>query len=219
MEFDLHMESAHLQAIEVFNFKSYQGKHVIGPMTELTAIMGPNGSGKSNLMDAISFALVIKSNKLRAKNVSNLVNNSSTPNGDFVLAYVKLVFKLKPQLKNLSLQRNICKDNSTEYLMDDTKISKDQYVRILNQFGFNVKNKIFLIFQGTIDKLITKNPKDFTTILEELSGSVEYKDSYDQLKVSHICNLVFSYIYLNFRRNIMKKKRNFMDLPELKGSV
>ncbi|EFO97058.1 hypothetical protein CRE_25880 [Caenorhabditis remanei] len=45
----------HLDTLEIENFKSYKGFHLIGPFSRFTAIIGPNGSGKSNLMDAISF--------------------------------------------------------------------------------------------------------------------------------------------------------------------
>lgn len=34
-----------LDRLEVENFKSYGGKHVIGPFRSFTAIIGPNGSG------------------------------------------------------------------------------------------------------------------------------------------------------------------------------
>lgn len=34
-----------LFSLEVENFKSYKGKHVIGPFANFTAIIGPNGSG------------------------------------------------------------------------------------------------------------------------------------------------------------------------------
>lgn len=32
--------------LELENFKSYKGKHKIGPFKNFTAIVGPNGSGK-----------------------------------------------------------------------------------------------------------------------------------------------------------------------------
>lgn len=32
--------------IEVENFKSYEGKQIIGPFSDFTCIIGPNGSGK-----------------------------------------------------------------------------------------------------------------------------------------------------------------------------
>ena len=43
----------YISRLEVENFKSYKGKHVIGPFSRFTAVVGPNGSGKSNIMDAI----------------------------------------------------------------------------------------------------------------------------------------------------------------------
>ena len=53
--------------LEVYNFKSYAGKQVIGPFKDFTCVIGPNGSGKSNLMDAISFVLGVSSRHLRGK--------------------------------------------------------------------------------------------------------------------------------------------------------
>jgi len=40
--FDIMGKISHL---EVFNFKSYAGKQVIGPFKDFTAVIGPNGSG------------------------------------------------------------------------------------------------------------------------------------------------------------------------------
>ena len=171
-----------LAAIEFFNFKSYKGRHLVGPLTNLTAVIGPNGSGKSNLMDAISFALVIKSAKLRAKNVSKLINISSLDDSP-TEAYVKLIFKSKLDFRILTFMRSIENNNLSKYYIDESMVTKEVYMKTLLELGFNAKNKIFLIFQGTIDTLITKNPTDFTAILEEISGSSEFKEDYDKLKV------------------------------------
>lgn len=37
----------YLQRLELENFKSYKGKHTVGPFKRFTAIIGPNGCGKS----------------------------------------------------------------------------------------------------------------------------------------------------------------------------
>ena len=43
-----------IQFIEVENFKSYAGKHRIGPFhATFTAVIGPNGSGKSNIRASV----------------------------------------------------------------------------------------------------------------------------------------------------------------------
>lgn len=62
-----------LVRIELCDFKSYRGHHVIGPFMPFTSIIGPNGAGKSNLMDAISFVLGIKSAQLRSSQLKDLV--------------------------------------------------------------------------------------------------------------------------------------------------
>src|SRR3989338_9076918 len=51
--------------LEVENFKSYKGKHTIGPFDNFTCIIGPNGAGKSNVMDAISFVLGLRAAYMR----------------------------------------------------------------------------------------------------------------------------------------------------------
>ena len=37
--------SGRIDRLEVANFKSYRGSHVIGPFDKFTAVIGPNGSG------------------------------------------------------------------------------------------------------------------------------------------------------------------------------
>jgi hypothetical protein len=39
-----------LEHLEIDNFKSYSGKHTIGPFKDFTAVIGPNGSGKLCLL-------------------------------------------------------------------------------------------------------------------------------------------------------------------------
>ncbi|KIM24826.1 hypothetical protein M408DRAFT_75433 [Serendipita vermifera MAFF 305830] len=62
-----------LTRLEVFNFKSYRGLHVIGPFQNFTCIIGPNGSGKSNVMDAISFVLGVRSMYLRSNDKTDFI--------------------------------------------------------------------------------------------------------------------------------------------------
>lgn len=38
---------ARMESLELENFKSFKGRHIIGPFRQFTAIIGPNGSGKS----------------------------------------------------------------------------------------------------------------------------------------------------------------------------
>lgn len=78
------------EALIVNNFKSYRGRHLIGPLRRFTGIIGPNGAGashcqyrkgliiflylgKSNLMDAMSFVLGVQARHMRGSNLSDLI--------------------------------------------------------------------------------------------------------------------------------------------------
>lgn len=73
--------------IVVENFKSYSGRHTIGPFHKVndhsslfqsfTSIVGPNGSGKSNVIDAFMFVLGYRAKKLRQAKVADLIHVSA----------------------------------------------------------------------------------------------------------------------------------------------
>ncbi len=62
-----------LSSIELFNFKSFEGHHVVGPFLPFSAIVGPNGGGKSNILDAVSFGLGYKQLSSKHKHMAELV--------------------------------------------------------------------------------------------------------------------------------------------------
>ena len=66
-----------ISRLEVFNFKSYAGKQIIGPFKDFSAVIGPNGAGKSNLMDAISFVLGVRAAHLRGHHLLDLIHRSA----------------------------------------------------------------------------------------------------------------------------------------------
>jgi structural maintenance of chromosome 1 len=94
-----------LKTIELYNFKSYNGKQRVEFGTSyFTSIIGPNGAGKSNMMDAISFVLGIKSNALRSGHLSDLIyrgrvmnnngtNEEASTQSDPKSAYVMAVYE------------------------------------------------------------------------------------------------------------------------------
>lgn len=60
-------------SIELQNFKSFEGHHVIGPFLNLTAVVGPNGGGKSNILDAIAFVLLLRHISKKHKHLKELI--------------------------------------------------------------------------------------------------------------------------------------------------
>ncbi|KAJ3663668.1 hypothetical protein Zmor_007900 [Zophobas morio] len=61
-------------------------------------------------------------------------------------------------------------------------VSNNEYLAELEKLRINVKGKNFLVFQGAVESVAMKNPKEMTTLFEEISGSGALKEEYDRLK-------------------------------------
>ncbi|KAF2271090.1 putative cohesin complex subunit [Lojkania enalia] len=205
-----------LVQLEVFNFKSYRGHHVLlfGD-SYFTSVIGPNGSGKSNSMDAISFALGIKSSHLRSTNLRDLIyrgrvirtakinadgtateangdGDGATPeNGgsqlgssqrhDPKFAWVKAVFEDDAEQMH-EWKRTITSSGQSEYRINDRVVSQKEYIDALEEQSILIKARNFLVFQGDVEKVASQDPKALTNMVEQISGSIEYKAEYERLQ-------------------------------------
>jgi len=81
-----------IHQLEIQNFKSYNGQHILGPFdSHFNCVIGPNGNGKSNIIDAVLFVFGFKSAKLRQDSLASLIHKSAFATPDF--ATVCVVFK------------------------------------------------------------------------------------------------------------------------------
>ncbi|XP_016978479.1 structural maintenance of chromosomes protein 1A [Drosophila rhopaloa] len=173
-------ETAFLEYIEMENFKSYRGHIVVGPLKQFNAVIGPNGSGKSNFMDAISFVMGEKTSSLRVKRLNDLIHGSSIGKPISRSCYVTAKFVLN-QERNMDFQRAVI-SGSSEYRINGESVSSSTYLNKLEKIGINVKAKNFLVFQGAVENIAMKTPKERTALFEEISGSGLLKDDYNRLK-------------------------------------
>ncbi|CCF57312.1 hypothetical protein KAFR_0C03200 [Kazachstania africana CBS 2517] len=181
-----------LLGLELYNFKSYKGSVKLGfGESNFTSIIGPNGSGKSNMMDAISFVLGVRSSHLRSSILRDLiyrgvitgedsesdedgsVNNPST-------AYVKAFYE--KENKTIELMRTISRNGDTNYKIGGKVVSYKDYSSFLESENILIKAKNFLVFQGDVEQIASQSPMDLSRLFEEVSGSIQYKKEYDQLK-------------------------------------
>ncbi|XP_021770180.1 structural maintenance of chromosomes protein 1-like [Chenopodium quinoa] len=172
-----------IHRLELENFKSYKGHQVIGPFYDFTAIIGPNGAGKSNLMDAISFVLGVRSGHLRGAQLKDLIyaydDREREQRGR--RAFVKLVYALSSG-GEIDFTRTITSSGGSEYRIDGRVVTWDQYNERLRELGILVKARNFLVFQGDVESIASKNPKELTALLEQISGSEEHKKDYEELE-------------------------------------
>ncbi|XP_018491893.2 structural maintenance of chromosomes protein 1 [Raphanus sativus] len=169
--------------LEMENFKSYKGHQLVGPFKDFTAIIGPNGAGKSNLMDAISFVLGVRTGQLRGSQLKDLIyafdDREKEQRGR--RAFVRLVYLLDDGVE-LRFTRTITSSGGSEYRIDNRVVNLEEYNGKLKSIGILVKARNFLVFQGDVESVASKNSKELTGLIEQISGSDELKKEYEELE-------------------------------------
>ncbi|CAI4222154.1 unnamed protein product [Auanema sp. JU1783] len=195
-----------LHTLELENFKSYKGKQIVGPFKKFTAIIGPNGSGKSNLMDAICFVLGEKATSLRVKKLSDLIHGA--PVGKPVAAKCSVTMAYEHDNGKRTLFTRIVTNRAgNEYRIDDKSVTVQQYNSEMESIQIFIKAKNFLVYQGAIESVAMKNPKERTALFEEISRSCEFAAEYERLKAEMLKAEDDAHHNMDKRRGIAQEKR------------
>ncbi|KAI5186259.1 structural maintenance of chromosome 4 [Nematocida homosporus] len=153
-----------IYSITVENFKSYKGKHVIGPFCAgFNAIVGPNGSGKSNVIDAVLFVLGFRAKRLRHSKSEDLIH-SGPPSAEF--ASVQIDFASP----NLSIKREVTSKGKSTYTLNDKTVTLEVLTTTLKSYSLDLVNNRFMVLQGEIESIAHMKPKG----TPETPGLVEY---------------------------------------------
>ncbi|NXC38137.1 SMC1B protein, partial [Penelope pileata] len=170
----------YLKLLMVKDFKSWRGEQLIGPFMRFNCIIGPNGSGKSNIMDAVSFVLCEKIANLRVKSVRELIHGAHIGKPVSSTASVKIVYcEEDGEEKTFS---RVIRDGCTEFIFNDKSVTRSAYVAELEKIGILVKVRNCLIFQGTVESIAMKKPKERTQLFEQISNSWQYAEEYEKKK-------------------------------------
>ncbi|NWI12307.1 SMC1B protein, partial [Crypturellus soui] len=171
----------YLKLLEMQDFKSWRGLQVIGPFMRFNCIIGPNGSGsKSNIMDAVSFVMCEKITNLRVKNVRELIHGAHVGKPVSSTASVKIVY-CEENGEEKSFSR-VIRGSCTEFIFNDKSVSRSAYIAELEKIGILVKARNCLIFQGTVESIAMKKPKERTQLFERISNSWEHAEDYERKK-------------------------------------
>lgn len=171
--------SLKLERVEIEDFKTYYGKHVLGPLPSFTAVIGPNGGGKSNIFDAIAFALGERLTALRVKQGSQLIHREKAEDAA-TAASVTAVFSL-PDGSEKTFKRAMCAQES-KFLMDGMEVSFSTYQKSLKKLGINLQCRNFMVFQGSVESIAMYGNKENVKLFEEISGSGALKNEYIHLR-------------------------------------
>ncbi|XP_060110293.1 structural maintenance of chromosomes protein 1B isoform X4 [Heteronotia binoei] len=169
-----------LKLLMVENFKSWRGQQCIGPFKKFTCIIGPNGSGKSNVMDALSFVMGEKTSNLRVRHIRELIHGAHIGKPVSSTGSVGMVYcEENGEEKTFS---RIIRGNGSEFLFNGTAVSRSIYTKELKEIGIIARARNCLVFQGEVESIAMKKPKERTQLLEEISNSGELANEYAEKK-------------------------------------
>lgn len=79
-------------------------------------------------------------------------------------------------------KRIITPQGSSTYHINDRVVTAQQYNEALEAENILIKARNFLVFQGDVEAIASQSPQDLTRLVEQISGSLEYKAEYDRLQ-------------------------------------
>uniref|UniRef100_A0A8D0CHT0 Structural maintenance of chromosomes protein n=1 Tax=Scleropages formosus TaxID=113540 RepID=A0A8D0CHT0_SCLFO len=135
---------------------------------------------KSNLMDAISFVLAEKTSNLRVKTLKDLIHGAPVGKPAANRAFVSMVYR-EDSGEERTFTRVII-GSSSEYRINNKVVGLSEYSDELEKLGILIKARNFLVFQGAVESIAMKNPKERTALFEEISRSGELAQEYDRRK-------------------------------------
>ena len=108
-------------------------------------------------------------------------------------------------------KRTITNQGISEYRINDRVVSAQQYNEALELENILIKARNFLVFQGDVEALASQSPRDLTRLIEQISGSLEYKADYERLKEAQEEALENQTFTLHRRRGINSEIKQYTD--------
>ena len=103
------------------------------------------------------------------KKLSDLIHGASINRPVANRASVTAIFETE-EGQELKFTRSII-GSSSDHKFNGEAVSSQNYLKELEKLGINVNAKNFLVFQGAVESIAMKNPKERTALFEEISGA------------------------------------------------
>ncbi|KAL9049828.1 MAG: hypothetical protein Q9162_007002 [Coniocarpon cinnabarinum] len=79
-------------------------------------------------------------------------------------------------------KRTITSAGQSEYRINNRNVTAKEYNEVLEAENILIKARNFLVFQGDVEAIASQTPKELTRLVEQISGSLDYKADYDSLE-------------------------------------
>lgn len=108
-------------------------------------------------------------------------------------------------------KRTITSQGVSEYRINNRLVTAVQFNDALEAENILIKARNFLVFQGDVEAIASQSPKDLTRLIEQISGSLEYKSDYERLKAEHEDAGEQQTFQLNRRRGMNSEVKQYQD--------
>lgn len=156
-----------LHSLVLENFKSYAGRHVMGPFSRsFSCILGSNGSGKSNSIDAMLFVFGWRAKALRHARLADMIHYSAE-HPDCTAARVEVHFELFSDASaapvadsRFFVARTVSrKSSASQYDINGERCSMEDVREYLLRYGIDLSSSRFLILQGEVEQISLMKPR------------------------------------------------------------
>ena len=108
-------------------------------------------------------------------------------------------------------KRTITNQGVSEYRINERAVTAQQYNQALEAENILIKARNFLVFQGDVEAIASQSPRDLTRLIEQISGSLEYKAEYEKLKDVQDDALENQNFSLHRRRGINSEVKQYQE--------
>ena len=108
-------------------------------------------------------------------------------------------------------KRSITNQGASEYCINNNIVTAQEYNKALETENILIKARNFLVFQGDVEAIASQSPRDLTRLIEQISGSLEYKAGYEKLKEAQEEALENQNFTLHKRRGINSEIKQYTD--------
>jgi len=170
----------HLKRLELFGFKSFADRTVLGFEPGLTGVVGPNGCGKSNVVDAVRWVLgEQRPTSMRGSEMVDVIFKGSSARPALSVAEVALVLDnacgtLEGRGAEVSITRRVFRSGEGEYLLDGEKVRLKDLRNLLYNTGLGSRG-YSVLEQGKIDAVLSADPLERRGIFEEAAGVSRFR--------------------------------------------
>lgn len=109
-------------------------------------------------------------------------NQTTSQRNDPTSAWVKAVYE-DDAGDEQHWKRSITNSGQSEYRINDRVVNAKAYNDALEAENILIKARNFLVFQGDVEAIASQKPQDLTRLIEQISGSLEYKAEYEKLEL------------------------------------